>query len=109
MDNKQKPQNEIKIELTPEVAHGHYSNLAMIAHSPNEFVMDFINMIPNPPQARVQSRIIMTPENAKNLFFALRDNIYRFENTFGVIEQRRPVNGGAPADGNNNIPNPFKA
>ena len=71
MDNKQKPQNEIKIELTPEVAHGHYSNLAMIAHSPNEFVMDFINMIPNPPQARVQSRIIMTPENAKNLFFAL--------------------------------------
>ncbi|MDE5923557.1 MAG: DUF3467 domain-containing protein, partial [Muribaculum sp.] len=47
MDNKQKPQNEIKIELTPEVAHGHYSNLAMIAHSPNEFVMDFINMIPN--------------------------------------------------------------
>ena len=65
MDNKQKPQNEIKIELTPEVAHGHYSNLAMIAHSPNEFVMDFINMIPNPPQARVQSRIIMTPENAR--------------------------------------------
>ena len=104
MDNKQKPQNEIKIELTPEVAHGHYSNLAMIAHSPNAF-----GRLPNPPQARVQSRIIMTPENAKNLFFALRDNIERFENTFGVIEQRRPVNGGAPADGNNNIPNPFKA
>jgi hypothetical protein len=107
MDNKQKPQNEIKIELTPEVAHGHYSNLAMIAHSPNEFVMVFINMIPNPPQARVQARVIMTPENAKNLFFALRENIERYENTFGVIEQRHPVNGANPTD--NNVPNSFKA
>jgi hypothetical protein len=69
--------------------------------------MDFINMIPNPPQARVQARVIMTPENAKNLFFALRENIERYENTFGVIEQRHPVNGANPAD--NNVPNSFKA
>ena len=58
-DNK----NEIKIDLTPEVAAGHYSNLAIISHSPNEFVLDFIHMAPNMPQARVQSRIIMTPEH----------------------------------------------
>ena len=104
MDNKNNPQNEIKIELTPEVAHGHYANLAMIAHSPHEFIMDFINMVPNPPQAKVQTRVIMTPENAKNLLFALRENIERYENTFGVIEQKRPINGG-----NQEMPNPFKA
>lgn len=75
-DNK----NEIKIDLTPEVAAGHYSNLAIISHSPNEFVLDFINMAPNMPQARVQSRIIMTPENVKNLLFALRDNVQKYEN-----------------------------
>ena len=45
-DNK----NEIKIDLTPEVAAGHYSNLAIISHSPNEFVLDFINMAPNMPR-----------------------------------------------------------
>ena len=61
--------NEIKIELTPEVANGHYANLAVISHSASEFFLDFIAVAPNMPQAKVQSRIIMTPENAKNLFF----------------------------------------
>ncbi len=53
--------NEIKIELTPEVAKGIYSNLAVITHGPNEFFLDFITMAPNMPQAKVQSRIIMSP------------------------------------------------
>ena len=90
MSNQQK--NEIKIELTPEVANGHYSNLAMIAHSPAEFFIDFIAMAPNMPQAKVQSRIIMTPENAKNLLFALRDNLAKYEQTFGEIERKMPLN-----------------
>ena len=93
-------QNEIKIELPPEIASGHYSNLAMIAHSPQEFFVDFIAMAPNMPQARVQSRIIMTPENAKNLLFALRDNLEKYEKTFGEIERKLPLN---------QAPNNFKA
>ena len=56
MDNNNGKKNEIKIELTPEVANGHYANLAMIVHSPNEFFMDFIALAPNLPQAKVQSR-----------------------------------------------------
>lgn len=103
----QKPKNEIKIELTPEVAQGMYANVAMITHSPNEFILDFITMVPQPPQAKVQARIFMTPENAKNLFFALRENLERYENAFGTIEQRRPKNDTAP--GNPNLNNPFKA
>ena len=69
-----KPQQEIKVELSPEVAKGNYCNLAMIAHSPSEFFMDFITVAPNMPQARVQTRVIMTPENAKNLLHALAEN-----------------------------------
>lgn len=87
-------QQELKIELTPEVASGHYANLAVISHTPGEFYIDFINVAPNMPQARVNSRIIMNPENAKNLLFALRDNIQKFENTFGEIQRRVPQNGG---------------
>lgn len=98
------PQKEIKIELTPEVAAGHYSNLAMIAHSGNEFFIDFISLAPNMPQAKVQSRIVMTPENAKNLLAALRDNIANYEKTFGEITRKLPKN--APKGG---IPNPFEA
>ena len=84
---------EIKIELTPEVASGHYANMAMLAHSSNEFYLDFIALVPNVQGAKVQSRVIMTPENAKNLLFALRDNIARYEQTFGEIERKTPING----------------
>lgn len=106
-DNK----NEIKIDLTPEVAAGQYANLAIISHSGNEFVLDFINMAPNMPQARVQSRIIMTPENAKNLLFALRDNVQKYEANFGEIVRKTPKNGGNNGGANNGggLPNPFQA
>ncbi|MDE5812016.1 MAG: DUF3467 domain-containing protein [Muribaculaceae bacterium] len=105
-NNNNPQQKEIKIELTPEVAAGHYANLAIISHSPNEFFFDFLAVAPNMPQARVQSRIIMTPENARNLLFALRDNIQKYEQSFGQITNKTPQN--APKNGND-IPNPFMA
>ena len=103
MEKKQ----ELKIEIKPEIAAGHYSNLAVISHSAQEFFVDFIAMAPNMPQAKVQSRIIMTPENAKNLLFALRDNLTKYEATFGEIERKMPK-GGKP-QGGSDIPNPFQA
>ena len=104
-ENKQ----EIKIELTPEIAAGHYANLAVISHSGGEFFLDFITVAPNMPQARVQSRIIMTPENAKNLLFALRDNIQKYESTFGEIVRKAPKGGNNGANNGGNLPNPFQA
>jgi len=101
MEKKQ----ELKIELTPETATGHYSNLAVISHSAQEFFLDFVAMAPNMPQAKVISRIIMTPENAKNLLFALRDNLAKYEQTFGEIERKMPKGGKGGSD----IPNPFQA
>ncbi len=100
---------ELKIELSPEVADGHYSNLAFIAHSGNEFFIDFICAAPNMPQARVQSRIIMTPENAKNLLFALNDNIAKYEKNFGPIQHKTPAAPTAPTAPTGGIPNPFEA
>jgi len=71
--------NEIQIELSEEIAQGTYSNLAVIAHSSSEFIIDFIRVVPGSPKAKVQSRIILTPDNAKRLLFALQDNISKFE------------------------------
>ena len=59
-----KNENQLQIELKEEVAEGIYSNLAVIAHSSSEFVMDFIRMMPGVAKAKVKSRIIMTPEHA---------------------------------------------
>ncbi|MGM9799093.1 MAG: DUF3467 domain-containing protein [Muribaculaceae bacterium] len=98
--------NEIKIELTPEIAGGHYANLAVLSHSANEFFLDFIAVAPNMPQARVQSRIIMTPENVKNLLFALNENVQKYEQAFGEIQRKLPK---GQANNGNDIPNPFQA
>ena len=72
-------QNQIQIELSEEIAQGTYANLAVIAHSSNEFILDFIRIVPGIPKAKVQSRIILTPDNAKRLLFALQDNIRKFD------------------------------
>lgn len=87
-DEKKAPKtgNQINIELTEEVAEGVYSNLAMIAHSSSEFVIDFIRLMPGVPKAKVKSRIVITPEHAKRLLKALEDNIDKYESTFGDIK-----------------------
>lgn len=87
MANEQK---QIQIEVPADEMQGRYANLAVIAHSPNDFFIDAILMAPNTPKARVQSRIIMTPENAKQLAIALQQNIQKYEQTFGEIRMRQP-------------------
>ncbi|WP_291779302.1 DUF3467 domain-containing protein [Cecembia sp.] len=83
---KQHPEQQINVELSEEVAEGIYSNLAMIAHSNSEFVIDFIRLMPGVPKAKVKSRIIMTPDHAKRLLAALKDNIAKYEQAFGKIQ-----------------------
>ncbi|MFC3417054.1 DUF3467 domain-containing protein [Algoriphagus hitonicola] len=90
--NQNRPDQQINVELSEEVAEGVYSNLAMIAHSNSEFVIDFIRLMPGVPKAKVKSRIIVTPDHAKRLLAALKDNIEKYEAAFGKISQ----NGGAP-------------
>jgi hypothetical protein len=92
--------HQLNIELTEEVAEGTYSNLAVITHSNTEFVLDFIRVMPGMPKARVQSRIILTPEHAKRFLRALEDNVDKFENMHGEIDTHDappfPMNFGGP-------------
>ena len=78
-------ETQIQIELSEEVAQGTYSNLAVISHSSSEFVVDFIRMVPGMQKAKVKSRIILTPEHAKRLLHALKDNIDKLEQQNGHI------------------------
>ena len=92
--------NQINIELPEDIAEGIYSNLAIISHSNTEFVVDFIRMMPNVPQAKVKSRIILTPEHAKRFMHAISDNVKKFEQQFGIIEEKEnppfPINFNTP-------------
>src|SRR5690606_35023527 len=92
-------QNQINIELSEEIAEGIYSNLAMIAHSNSEFVIDFIRLMPGVPKAKVKSRTIITPEHANRIALALEENIDKYENTFAPIKRTEdapkfPINFG---------------
>lgn len=85
---------ELNIEIGEKEAEGIYSNLAIISHSPSEFVIDFIKILPGVPKAKVQSRIIMTPSHAKMLLFALRDNLEKYERAFGEVKLHPAPNFG---------------
>ncbi len=85
--NQEKPiQQQINIELGEKEAEGIYSNLAIISHSPAEFVIDFTRVMPGVPKAKVHARIIMTPQHAKLLLRALGDNIQKYELQYGEIK-----------------------
>ncbi len=78
---------QLNIELPEALAEGQYSNLAVITHSPTEFVLDFIQIVPNVPKAKVKSRLILGPQHAKRLLRALADNVSRYEAQFGKIQE----------------------
>tara|TARA_B100000131_G_C18070753_1_gene594323 strand:+ start:877 stop:1185 length:309 start_codon:yes stop_codon:yes gene_type:complete len=78
--------NRIDIELNDTISEGSYANLAMIAHSSSEFVLDFIQLMPGVPKAKVKSRIIITPEHAKKFSSALLDNISKYEKKYSEIK-----------------------
>ena len=91
----EKKKEGLNIEIGEEVAEGVYSNLAIINHSPSEFIADFIQMMPGVPKAKVKSRIILTPQHAKRLAQALVDNVAKYEEQFGEIKDLDP-NKGVP-------------
>ncbi|HSV77048.1 MAG TPA: DUF3467 domain-containing protein [Bacteroidales bacterium] len=95
MSDQKIPENQINIELGEDVADGVYSNLAIITHSPTEFVIDFVRLMPGVPKAKVKSRIILTPQHAKRLLKALKDNIGKYEAMHGTI-QDLDIAGGLP-------------
>ena len=101
MNEQEKNQNQLNIELSEEMAEGVYSNLAIITHSNSEFVIDFIKIMPGTPKAKVKSRVVLTPQHAKRLVIALKENVAKFESIHGPIKDTEmpnalPLNFGGP-------------
>jgi hypothetical protein len=96
---------QVKIEI-PADLEANYANLAVISHSLSEMIIDFAQLLPQQPKARVRTRVVMTPLNAKLLHRALGENISKYEAQFGEIEV--PTQGPTLAQQffNLNPPNP---
>ncbi len=76
---------QLQLNIDSEIAKGAYANLALIVHSPSEFIIDFAEMMPNMEKANVCARVILAPEHAKRLLLALQDNVMKYEQQFGQI------------------------
>ena len=63
-----------------------YSNFAVITNSPSEIIVDFAQIMPQMPRARVKARVVMTPTNAKLVYRALGEHIERYEAQYGEIK-----------------------
>ena len=90
-DPDRQGQQSLNIELDEQVAEGVYSNLVMIAHSAEEFILDFIRVVPGVAKAKVKTRIIISPSHAKRLLAALADNVNRYEAANGPIASTSQV------------------
>lgn len=95
-EQKQNNPNQINIELTEETSEGTYTNLTIVTHSPSEFILDFIQLMPGVPKGKVKSRVILTPDNAKKLMKALTENIQKYESTHGKIKDVGPLGNNIP-------------
>ena len=94
----------LQIEIDPQTAEGTYANLALVGHSMSEFVVDFVRVLPNMPKAKVKSRVVLAPEQAKGLMMTLQAQVAQFEKQFGEI---RPPMVGAQKEGDT-VPFPIK-
>ena len=86
-------EQKLNINIAPDKANGIFANLALIAHTPTEFVLDFAQIMPGLQQANVVARIVVTPDQAKKILGALQNNIGQYEKKFGTIQ---PLGGPVP-------------
>jgi hypothetical protein len=85
-DSDRKKPPKIQLQLDDDIAQGTYSNLVLINHTENEFLLDFAFLQPANARAKVRARIISSPKHTKRLLRALLKNIERYEQRFGEIE-----------------------
>lgn len=87
MAKQNEQQQNLKLNISPEISQGTYSNLVVISHNPTEIILDFAQILPGIDGAAVRQRIIMNPVHAKRTLAALNDNIKKYEQQFGTIEE----------------------
>jgi hypothetical protein len=75
---------EIKISFPEKIQGGVYANNMVVSHTKEEFILDFIMVAP--PAGTVTARVIVSPGHMKRVLEALRDNLSKYEKSFGTIQ-----------------------
>ena len=85
-------EQKIQINIPPAVQAGFYANMARILHTQEEFVVDFVNIVP--PHGTVGARVFMSPGHVKKLVSVLQANIKQYEEKHGTIDVAQEPAGG---------------
>jgi hypothetical protein len=84
-------QQELKVNFPPHLQGGAYSNNMLVSHTREEFVMDFMMVVP--PVGTVTSRVIISPGHVKRMIAALQENVKKYESRFGTIQAAEEPGG----------------
>ena len=84
--NQPNQPNQLNIKIDEKVGEGVYANFFVISNSPCEFILDFGRIVPGIPDAKIYSRVLTTPQHAKQMLQLLEKNIQAFESQFGEIK-----------------------
>lgn len=75
----------INIKIGDDELKGRYSNLLRVTHTREEFILDFINLVP--PQGAVTARVVTSPGHLKRIVRALQTTLERYEKAHGPIQE----------------------
>ena len=86
MPDEPPPNPKVQVQIDDDVSQGVYSNLVLLNHTENEFVLDFAFIQPSNGRTKVRARVFSSPRHTKRLLAALQKNVERYEERFGTID-----------------------
>lgn len=95
--NNKKEDMKLTFQVDPSAERGIYSNSVTIFHNETEFLFDFgLSMPGTKPVIKIFSRVITSPQHAKRFLHALSDNIRKYEEKYGIIEDLQMKRPSSP-------------
>lgn len=86
MSDEKKQQQGLQLQIDESTAQGNYANFTIVSHTENEFVLDFAFIQPPQGNAKVHSRVIINPKQAKKLAVILSGSVVQFEEKYGTVD-----------------------
>jgi len=81
------PKQPQQIKIADNIPGAEYTNIAQLNHNKEEFQMIFANIMP--PSGRVVAKVITTPGHFKRMIAAMQDNLKKYEDRFGTVEEAK--------------------
>lgn len=83
--DQDKKEVKIQIKASDAVMGGTYANNLMVHMTREEFVLDFVNLVP--PNATLNARIVVSPGHLKRMVRTMGGSLEKFEKEFGRLPE----------------------